>query len=277
MTAHAGAAAATIAAMIYAAPGCAADYTLAFDSGSARFMADRGDNATTFSAIVSLLRAFNASHGIDFVLVGELPAECSATPDCTASLLLRQRVEAVTAQVTAQPAGGELIAQLRWQSIPPATPHVEGLQLRTVSAPPRAFSDRCSYQLEITDPRLPPPLPTAATTPSWVAVQGPGAVPITANTLIRISPGAAQKNPPATLTALESLKDHDVVLSSGSAQAQWTAMQLQWEADDADVVVEDSSQPRDIGDVVLPWDTQPSAPRTLPPETGCHMHFVRAQ
>ena len=277
MRAHAVVAAATIAAIIHAGPGWAADYTFAFESGSAKFVADRGSNATTLSAIASLLRNHGASHSIDFVLVGELPAECSAAPDCPASLLLRQRVEAVTAQLLAQPTTGNLVAQLRWQSIPPATSHVEGLQLRTVSAPPKAFSDRCSYQLEIADPSLPPPLSAATGAASWIAVQGPGAVHITGDALLRVSSATAQKNAPATLTALESLKDHDVVLSSGSTQAQWTAMQLQWEADGADVVVQDSSQPRDIGDVVLPWDAQPSTPRAAPAESGCHMHFVLAQ
>lgn len=278
MSARAVAAAATFfVAIIHAGLGCAADYTLVFEGGSAKFVADQGGNATTLAAIAALLRNHGASHSIDFVFVGELPAECSATPDCPASLLLRQRVEAVTAQLLAQPAAGSLVGQLRWQSVPPATPHVEGLQLRSVSAPPKAFSDGCAYQLEIADPSLPPPLSAAGGTPSWIAVQGPGAVHITGDALMRVSSSSAQKNAPATLTALESLKDHDVVLSSGSPQAQWTAMQLQWEADGADVVVQDSSQPRDIGDVVLPWDAQPSTPRAAPAESGCHMHFVRAQ
>lgn len=277
MSARAVAAATTIAAILHAGPVCAADYTVVFASGSAKFAADQGGNAKTLAAIASLLRNHGASHSIDFVLVGELPAECSASPDCPASLLLRQRVEAVTAQLMAQPATGSLVAQLRWQSIPPATPHVEGLQLRTVSASPRAFSDRCSYQLEIADPSLPPPLSGATGAPSWIAVQGPGTVHITGDALLRVSSSTVQKSAPATLTALESLQDHDVVLSSGSPQAQWTAMQLQWEADGADVVVEDSSQPRDIGDVVLPWDAQPSTPRAPAAELGCHMHFVLSQ
>ncbi len=272
------AAAATVAAIIHAGPGCAADYALIFAGGSARFVADQGANATTLAAIAALLRNHGASRSIDFVLVGELPAECSATPECPASLLLRQRVEAVTAQLMALPATGNLVAQLRWQSIPPATPHVEGLQLRTVSPPPKAFSERCSYRLEIADPGLPPSLSATAGTASWIAVQGPGAVHITGDASIRVSSSStAQKNTPATLTALESLKDRDLVLSSGSTQAQWTALQLHWEADGADVVVEDSSQPRDIDDVVLPWDPQPGTPRALPAESGCHMHFVLTQ
>jgi len=271
------AAAATLAAIIHASQACATDYTLVFASGSASFVADQGDNATTLAAIASLLRNHGAAHSIDFVLVGELPAECSVNPECPASLLLRQRVEAVTTQLMAQPAAGDLVAQLQWRSISPATPHVEGLQLRTVSAPPRAFSGRCSYQLEIADPRLPPPLSAATSAPSWITVQGPGSVHITGDALIRVSSNATEKSGPVTLTALESLKDHDVVLSSGSTQAQWTATQLQWEADGADVVVEDSSQPRDIGDVVVPWDAQPGPPRATPAESGCHMHFVLAQ
>lgn len=274
MSARAVAAAATLAAVFHASQGCAADYTLVFSSGSASFAADQGSNAAAITAIASLLRNHGVGHSIDFSLVGELPAECSANPGCPASLLLRQRVEAVTAQLMAQPGAGNLVAQLRWQPIPPATPHVEGLQLRTVSAPPKAFSDRCSYQLEIADPRLPPPLAAATSAPSWIAVQGPGAVHITGDALIRVSSGTGKKDAPVTLTALESLKDHDVVLSSGSTQPQWTAMQLQWGADGADVIVQDSSQPRDIGDVVLPWDPEPDTAKAAPAESGCHMHFV---
>ncbi len=252
----------------------AAQYAFIFEKASGQFVPELADNRTTLAALHSLLEDYATARGLQFVLVGELPADCPATSDCPGAILLRQRAQAITSQLMLQPDGATLVAMLQWRAVPPATAHIEGLRLRVQPVTPTDFSDRCPYQLEVTDPRLPSLLTAGDDNQGWVGIQGLAAIPITEGAAIRVR-AAHPAFSSATIVASESLSDHDVELISGPLQVQWSAEQLEWSDDGADVVIEGGAQPRDIGNVILPWngDSGRQADNTTSTK-GCRLHFV---
>jgi hypothetical protein len=257
----------------------AAEYLFVFEPVDAHFAPERADNRSSLAATLSLLQDYAGAEGVHFVLAGDLPAECVAAADCEARSLQKRRVDSIKAEIAALPDGARWSAQLQWQATPSASEgtHVEGLQLRLRLDPPSVFSGECPYQLQVTDPRLPAELSAAGAEPkAWVSVRGLDAIPISGAASMRAT--AAVRNS-GTVTATQRLNDHDALLSSGSTQAEWSAGQLDWHADAADVDIGSASQPRDIGNVILPWDENPASLPTAGTNSGaafatCRVHFV---
>ena len=275
------------AAMLFArsAASSAAEYTFVFDPLDAHFSPQLAGNHDALTATVSLLQDYGGAEGVHFILVGALPADCLAAVDCDARDLLKRRVESLSAEVAASADGARLLTLLQWQSVPFASEslHVEGLQLRLRVDPPAVYSAQCPYDLQVTDPRLPAEVAaTGDQPPSWVSVRGLVAVPISVAASVRVT--SAIRNS-GEVTATQRRKDHNARLNSGAIQAQWSASQLNWDADAADVEIASDSQPRDIGNVILPWadpdtksaDSQPADTKsadTSADSESCRLHFV---
>jgi hypothetical protein len=256
----------------------AAEYLFVFQPLDAHFVPELAANRESLAAALGLLRDYGMAESLHFVLIGELPAPCLAAADCEARSLLKRRVESITAEMAALPDGARWVTQLQWQPIPlgPAAARVEGLQLRLRLDPPSVFSGQCPYQLQVTDPRLPPQLPTDDTQSGtqsdlWVSVRGLAAVPVSGAASMRVT--AAVRNS-GTVTAIQKMDDHDALLGSGSMQAQWTAAQLNWNADAAEVDIDSAGRSRDIGNVILPWDDAPAGSSSSDAAQGCRVHFV---
>jgi hypothetical protein len=280
-----------LAAAIFAqmAPGTAsaAEYLFWFEPKEAHFAPERADNRGSLAATLALLKDYGTAVGMHFVLVGDLPAECLAAADCAARSLLQRRVESIRAAMAAMPDGRPWVTQLQSQpiSVKPERMHAEVLRLLLRVDPPSVFSGQCPYQLQVTDPRLPAELELLGEEPTvWVSMRGLTAVPVSSAASMRVTPAVRNSG---TVTVTQRLNDHDALLSSGLAQAQWSAGQLQWNADAADVDIDSASQPRDIGNVILPWDENPSSLPSIPttassattsstttPPGSCRVHFV---
>ena len=126
-----GTRAAVLVTLLVCACGARAEeYTFNFDPGSPQLVDSKGDNAANIGRVFSLMQDFGGGHGIQFVLLGEVPAECMAALKCDEAKLLRRRVEAVSERVIALSGSGNSVQQLRWRPVPPATPHLEGLTVR---------------------------------------------------------------------------------------------------------------------------------------------------
>lgn len=272
---------AALLALCHAMSAGSAEYVLTFRKESARFEPDLADNRRSFTALVSLLQDFGSQPSLHIVLAGELRPACSAAPDCEALLL--NRVEALATQIMDRSGGPAWIRALRWRGIPGTAAPVEGLRLRLLSDGTPLFSARCPYQVELADPRLPPLLGAVPARFEWVTVQGPAAVPITIDAQLRVRSAARVE-----ITAWESYGDARLPLGSGLSQAQWTARQLKWHANLADVIVtgppEDAGahvpgadrrpplERMDVGDELLDLPMGPLAP---PPAavSGCHLRL----
>jgi hypothetical protein len=253
--------AAAMFAQIAVGAASAAEYLFLFEPKDAHLTLERADNRASLTATLALLQDYGTAAGMHFVLVGDLPAECLAAADCEARSLQQRRVEAIQAAMAALPDGMRSVRQLQWQPIPvkPDRIHAEALRLLLRVDPPAVFSGQCPYQLQVTDPRLPAELEVLGEEPTeWVPMRGLTAVPVSSAASMRVTPSVRNSG---TVTVTQRLNDHDALLGSGSAQAQWSAGQLQWNADAADVDIDSASQPRDIGNVILPWDENP---RSLP-------------
>jgi hypothetical protein len=272
-------AAAALFAALTAGPASAAEYLFAFEPLDAHFAPERADNRASLAAVVALLQDYGTAEGLHFVFVGEVPAECFAAAECDARSLHKRRLESIEVEMAALPDGARWAPQLQWQAIPMAaqSAHVEGLQLRLRVDSPSVFSGQCPYQLQVTDPRLPPQLAAVGGEPNaWVPMRGLAAVPVSGAASMRVTPAVRNSG---SVTATQRVNDHDALLGSGSTQAEWSAGQLNWSGGAADVDIDGASQPRDIGNVILPWDENP---RSLPSvvtttSTGpasCRVHFV---
>jgi hypothetical protein len=279
--------------LLQSAAAGSAEHVLTFRKGSAHFEIDLASNRVSFSSLISVLQNYGGQRSLQVLLVGELPPECSSAPDCQALALLMHRAEAVASDVQAR---GRLARPLMWRAIPPASSHVEGLRLRVLSVGTQEFSQHCPVQLEISDPRLPPVLESTDGSPGWIAVSGPGALPITLDASIRL-----RSSQPMRLTVRQSPPGGDAVLSSGASQAQWSARQLKWDQDAAEVIIEfsplagsatplvkpgaeaggpaglrgmgDPLRAADVGSQLRTWPTDP--PPAGPERPGCHIRFVR--
>jgi len=124
---------------------------------------------------------------------------------------------------------------------------------------------------------LPPELAALGAEPNtWVPMRGLDSVPVSAAASMRVTPAVRNSGP---VTAIQRLNDHDTMLSSGSTRAEWSAGQLSWSAGAADVDIDGASRPRDIGNVILPWDENPAGPPSVgttaaPGPASCRVHFV---
>ena len=183
--------------------------------------------------------------------------------------------------MAALPDGMRWVTQLQWQPIlgKPERIQAEVLRLLLRVDPPTVFSGQCPYRLQITDPRLPGELEVLGEElTTWVPMRGLTAVPVSGAASMRVTPALRNSG---TVTVTQRLNDHDALLGSGSAQAQWSADQLQWNADAADVDIDSASQPRDIGNVILPWDESARSLPNIPTPSSaamapgsCRVHFV---
>jgi hypothetical protein len=239
----------------------AAEYLFLFEPEDAHFTPALAENRSSLAAALALLQDYGTAVGMHFVLVGDLPAECLTAPDCEARSLQKRRVESIRAAMAALPDGTRWMTQLQWQPISttPEHIHAEVLRLLLRLDPPSVFSGQCPYQLQVTDPRLPAELEVLGEEPTaWVSMRGLTAIPVSGAASMRVTPAVRNSG---TVTVTQRLNDHDALLSSGSAQAQWSAGQLKWDADAADVDIDSASQPRDIGNIILPWEENP---RSLP-------------
>lgn len=253
------------------------EYNFIFDPGSAQFVESKAGNRENVGRVLSLIQDFGGTHGIQFVLLGEVPADCLADLKCSDATLLRQRVEAVSGSVIALSGSGKSIQALRWQPIAPATPHLEGLRLRIRDFASQVFSAQCPYHVQLSDPRLPMTMAPDGADQVWATVVGSAPVPVTDRTSIRVQSGSAQSSQ-AELAARQSFKGHEAMLGSGSEQIQWSAAQFSWEDGGADVIVEERLVSRDIGNELLPWNTDGSSPS--PPASdaaGCRINFQLLQ
>ncbi len=266
--------AAAAAALLLCACGARAEeYTFQFDAGSAQFVESKGDNRQNVGRALSVIQDFGGAHGIQFVLLGEVPAECMADLKCEEVKLLRLRVEAVSERVIALSGSAGYAQLLRWQPVPPAVPHLEGLRLKIRDFASQVFSAQCPYHVQVSDPRLPGTLAAAGADQDWVTMVGTASVPVTENSSIRIRSASAHSSQ-AELAARQSFKDHETTLSSGSEQIQWRAAQLQWGEGAAGVIVEDKLVSRDIDNELLPWNGDNSAPAPAASDgAGCRINF----
>ncbi len=253
----------------------AAEYLYVFAPLEANFAPDLAGNRASMMATLSLLEDYSAAEGVHFVLAGELPAECAAAADCEARNLLKRRVESVTAALGALPDGARLVTLLQWQPIPPAPggSHVEGLELRLRLDPPAVFSGQCPFELQVTDPRLPAELFSSDHEANpWVSVRGLTSIPVSTAASMRATPAVRNSG---AVTASQRTSDHNAILSSGAVQVRWTAEQLTWTGDAADVDIDSESEPRDIGNVILPWNDGQSGDSDAATTVGsCRVHFV---
>jgi hypothetical protein len=265
----------------------AAEYLFVFEPEDAHLTLENADNRASLAATLVLLKDYGTAVGMHFVLVGDLPAECMAAAECEARSLQKRRVEAIQGAMAALPDGMPWVTQLQWQpiSMRPEGIHAEVLRLLLRVDPPTVFSGQCPYQLQVTDPRLPAELDVLGEEPTeWVSMRGLNAVPVSSAASMRVTPAVRNSG---TVTVTQRLDDHDALLSSGSAQVQWSAGQLQWNADAADVDIDSASQPRDIGNVILPWDENPRSLPNIPTtasaattsstptaQGSCRVHFV---
>lgn len=251
----------------------AEEYTFNFDPGSPQLVESKDDNRANIGRALSLIQDFGGQHGIQFVLLGEVPAGCMADLKCDEVKLLRQRVEAVSERVIALSGSGSSVQELRWQPIPGSMPHLEGLRLRIRDFASQVFSAQCPYHLQVSDPRLPRTIAPDGTDQDWVTVVGTAPVPVTDRTLIRVRSGASQSSQ-AELAARQFFKDHQTTLDSGSEQIQWGAAQFKWGEGGADVIVEEKLVSRDIGNELVPWNTDSASPAPAASDTpGCRINF----
>ncbi len=262
------------AALLLCAGAARADeYTFEFDPGSPQFVESKGGNRTNTGRVLSLIRHFGGTHGIQFVLLGEVPAGCMADLKCDEAKLLRQRVQAVSERVIALSGTASSLQVLRWQPVPRATPHPESLRLRIRDLPSQVFSAQCPYRVQVNDPRLPRTIAPEGSDQEWVTIVGTAPVPVTDRTSIRVRSDASRSSQ-AELAAKQSFQDHETTLGSGSEPIQWNAAQLKWGAAGADVIVEETRVSRDIGNELVPWNPDGAAP--LPPAadaSGCRINF----
>jgi hypothetical protein len=289
-----GAAGTALLVLLNSTAAWSAERVLTFRKGSAHFEIDLAGNRTSFASLLAVLQNYGAQRSLQVLLVGELPPECSTAPDCEALTLLMHRAEAVASDVLTQ-TGGHLAHPLRWRAIAPAASHVEGLRLRVLSVGAQDFSQHCPYQVEISDPRLPPVLESTDGSQGWISLSGPAVVPMTIEASVRL-----KSSQPTQLTVRQSWRNGNVVLSTGASQAQWSARQLRWEQDAGEVIVDASplpgsarplvkplagagepSGPKGVGDELLqadvgpqlvPWTTDP--PPAPPEGAGCHIRFM---
>jgi hypothetical protein len=260
----------------------AGDYQFAFGPGDARFDPALAHNRASMAATLRLLRDFAGAGGIRFVLVGE---EETGT-------LVRRRVEAVAAELTAASADSDLVTRIQWQATPlvqgPA--HVEGLSLMLRVDATGPWSTLCPYQVQIADPRLPPVLAGAHAVVEWVPATGLTTIPVSAQGSVRVlSRDAAAGS--AFFTAVEMLPQGPVRLQSGVSQAQWQVARMTWDAGVADVRIDPGSSrgglvaanpdggihKRDIGNVVQDWKPPKDPSRGdagSAPAPACDLHFV---
>ena len=267
----------------------AKDYRFVFAPFEARFDPRLAQNRATLAAASQLMRDLAGAGSVRFVLVGERQADCAAADTrCDSEGLVRQRVEAVAAELLAQSSNPQLVDHLQWQGMAPVggAGHVEGLslRLRILAADPRP--DLCPYQVQISDPRLPPLVaPDNSDATEWVPVTGLGAISVSAQGSVRVVAGAAPAGA-SFLTAIEMLPAGAVRLQSGVAQAQWRVTQMTWNAGAADVRISFGAQrgtlaasntdtptrSRGVGDVVQDWPSPPA--EAASPARACDLHFV---
>lgn len=266
---------AAVAATVLCCAGSARadEYRFDFDPGSGQLLETKADNRSNLDKVLSLIRDFGGSHGIQFVLLGEVPVQCLADLKCDAVKLLRQRVEAVSERVIALSGSGDSLQGLRWQPVPPATPHLEGLKLRIRDLASQVLSRQCPFRVQVRDPQLPPTIAPDGTDQDWVTIVGTAPVPVTDRTSIRIRSGAGESSQ-SELAARQVFKDHQTPLVSGSDQIQWSAAQLIWGEGGAEVIVEQRLVSRDITNEVLPWN--PDGTSSVPSAAdvpGCRIRF----
>ena len=261
----------------------AADYRFTFGPGDARFDPAQGQNRASMAATLRLLHEFAGAGGLRFVLVGE---EDTGT-------LVRRRVEAVAAELTATSAEPDLVTRLQWQatSLVRGAGHVEGLSLMLrVDASP-SWSALCPYQVQIADPRLPPVFPRAHAAVEWVPATGLGVIPVSASGSVRVLSGEAAAGS-GFFTAVEMLPRGPVRLQSGVTQAQWQVARMTWDDGVADVRIDpgaskselvaansdSNAHQRDIGNVVQDWKApKDSSQGDAGSPPACDLHFVLAR
>lgn len=258
----------------------AEDYRFTFGPGDARFDPALAQNRAAVAATLRLLREFADAGGVRFVLVGE---EETGT-------LVRQRVEAVAAELTATSADPDLATRLQWQATPVVRGpgHVEGLSLMLRVEATVPSSTRCPYQVQIADPRLPPVITRAHTEVEWVPAVGLAAIPVSPQGSVRILSGDAAAGD-GFFTAVEILPQGPVRLQSGVSQAQWQVTRMTWDSGAADVRIDPGSSrseivaadadsgvhKRDIGNVVQDWKPpQDTHAGGAGPMQACDFHFV---
>lgn len=251
----------------------AEEYLLNFDPGSSKLPDLRSDSGRVIAQVLSLVRDYGGTHGIQFVLLGELPADCVDDLKCEDAGILRKRVAAVYEYVDAQSGLSDAAQKLRWQPVARTTPHIEGLRIGVRSFLSQTFTPHCPYQVQVSDPQLPKSLVKDKADEDWVTVIGPDPVPVTNQSTIRIRSPAAQAAQ-VEVSAKQLTKDGQAVLGTGSDQLQWSATQFEWDGDRAEVGVTAAQVSRDIGDEIRPWDTNGGS--LSPPASelsGCRISF----
>lgn len=257
--------------LLFAGIARADEYIFEFDPGSAQLVESKGDNGARIRGVLALIRRFGSIQGVQFVLLGEVPAPCLADLKCDAAKLLRKRVQAVSDGVVALSGSASSVQVLHWLAVARTTPTPELLQLRIRDLPSQVFSAQCPYRVQVNDPRLPRTIaPEGAQ--DWVTVVGTAPVPVTDQTSIRVRSDAAGASQ-TELAAKQTFQGDEMSLGS-----EWTAAQLKWGEDVAAVIVEEKRVARDIGNELLAWN--PDSPAPAPPvaaASGCRINFKRLE
>ena len=267
----------TIALLAMSSAAATATYEFAFETGSAHPI-DDSTNTRTLTAVASLLHDYQSAVGLHFILIGQLPPACGEASECPEQRLLKQRVVTVIDRLMgAQPKGTNSAAQLRWESVVADGSRAETLWLGIRINESALWSAECPYHLQVNDPRLPPRLPTDGGDVQWIDLQGLNAVPLTAAAVVRVRL-AESPDPSASISVIQVLDGKERVLGRSRAEVQWSANDIHWSSDAADIDIDPQLPSRDIGNALLPWDDADHAvaQRAAAPK-HCRTHFFLAR